>query len=110
MPSVNVPLKGQPGWDELMQRRRAFWRKGDNAKLTPNFRAYEFDCHDGSACPTSARPAIVNLCRTYLEPMRKKFGVAYVLSGYRHRLYNAGDRRGPEFATHLGRRLRERGR
>ena len=31
---------------------------------------------------------MVKLCNTYLEPMRKKFGVARVLSGYRHELYN----------------------
>ena len=31
---------------------------------------------------------MVKLCNTYLEPMRKKFGVARVLSGYRHEQYN----------------------
>ena len=31
---------------------------------------------------------MVKLCKAYLEPMRTKFGTCYVLSGYRHELYN----------------------
>ena len=31
---------------------------------------------------------MVKLCQVYLEPMRTKFGTCYVLSGYRHELYN----------------------
>jgi hypothetical protein len=89
MPSVSVPLKGEKGWTTLMQQRREFWAKGTNMQLSPHFRATEFYCNDGSACPTTARPAMVKLCTVYLEPMRAKFGACYVLSGYRHVLYNA---------------------
>lgn len=89
MPSVRVPLKGDTGWSTLMRQRRAFWEKGDNSKLTTNFSAQEFYCNDGSACPILARPAMVRLCRDFLEPMRLKFGTCYILSGYRHVLYNA---------------------
>lgn len=89
MPSVSVPLKGEKGWDTLMQQRREFWAKDNNNVLSPHFRAHEFYCHDASACPTLARPAMVKLCKVFLEPMRTKFGTCYILSGYRHTLYNA---------------------
>jgi hypothetical protein len=89
MPSVSVPLKGEKGWTTLMAQRRGFWAKGTNMQLSPHFRASEFYCNDGSACPTTARPAMVRLCTVFLEPMRAKFGPCFVLSGYRHTLYNA---------------------
>jgi peptidase M15-like protein len=89
MPSVNVPLAGQPGWDTLQKQRKTFWAKENRDKLTAHFARPEFDCNDGSLCPTSARPAMVRLCRDFLEPLRAKFGTCHVLSGYRHELYNA---------------------
>jgi uncharacterized protein YcbK (DUF882 family) len=89
VPSVNVPLKGMPGWQDLQTKRRLFWGKEDRSELTAHFRAEEFHCHDGSITPTSARPALVRLCQTFLEPMRTKFGACHVLSGYRNELYNA---------------------
>lgn len=88
MPSVSVPLKGEPGWDALMRSRSRFWRTGSNNQLSPHFKATEFYTHDGSACPMKARAAMVALCLTFLEPMRKKFGACLVLSGYRHERYN----------------------
>ena len=89
MPSVSVPLKGEKGWDVLMKQRREFWAKDNNSYITTNFRAQEFYCNDGSPAPINARAAMVRLARVYLEPMRKKFGACFVLSGYRHQLYNA---------------------
>ena len=89
MPSVSVPLKDAPGWDALMRRRREFWKKPENNKLTAHFVGAEFACHDGSYPPINARPGMVKLCKTFLEPLRAKFGTAVVLSGYRHTLYNA---------------------
>jgi uncharacterized protein YcbK (DUF882 family) len=71
-----------------MQQRREWWSKQNRNRLSPHFKATEFYTHDGSACPTLARPAMVRLCSQYLEPMRQKFGTALVLSGYRHELYN----------------------
>jgi uncharacterized protein YcbK (DUF882 family) len=88
MPTVSVPLAGTPKWAALQKQRRDFWRKGTNNQLSPNFRATEFYTHDGSAPPILARPAMVKLCKDYLEPMRAKFGTCFVLSGYRHELYN----------------------
>ena len=90
MPSVNVPLKGQPGWDQLMAQRKKFWSDPKNNQLTPHFKATEFFCHDGSPPPTRARAGMVKLCKEFLEPMRAKFGGScLILSGYRHTLYNA---------------------
>ena len=88
MPSIKVPLKGAPGWNALQEQRRAWWAKENRNHLTKNFTAKEFYTHDGSACPTLARNAMVRLCRQYLEPLRTKFGTCLVLSGYRHELYN----------------------
>ena len=88
MPSVSVPLKGEEGWDVLVQQRKEFWGKDGNDRLTKNFKASEFYTHDGTPCPTVARPAMIRLCRDYLEPLRKKFGECLVLSGYRHEKYN----------------------
>jgi Peptidase M15 len=89
VPSVNVPLAGTEGWKKLQVQRKAFWAKDNNNQLSQHFRAGEFHCHDGSYSPISARPAMIRLCKTFLEPMRAKFGACHVLSGYRHRLYNA---------------------
>ena len=88
MPSVSVPLAGTPKWNTLQQQRRKFWKQPKNNELTPHFNADEFYTHDGSAPPILARPAMVRLCKVYLEPMRQKFGTCLVLSGYRHELYN----------------------
>lgn len=88
MPSVSVPLKGEPGWDNLMAQRQDFWAEGANAQLTQHFAVEEFFTHDGSAVPLLARPGLVQLCKVFLEPMRAKFGSCLVLSGYRHEVYN----------------------
>ena len=90
MPSVSVPLKtDNVKWAALMKHRRAYWSKGDNNILSPNFRAHEFYCNDGSACPIVSHLAMKKLCEDFLEPLRKKFGMCFVISGYRHTLYNA---------------------
>jgi Peptidase M15 len=89
MPSISVPLKDHKGWDTLMKQRRDWWAKNNRNQLTPHFKATEFYTHDGSAVPIVARPALIRLCKDFLEPLRAKFGeVCFVLSGYRHELYN----------------------
>jgi len=88
MPSVSVPLKGAPGWDALQKTRRTFWKQPQRNQLTTHFKADEFYCHDASAPPTKAEPAMIRLCQVFLEPMRAKFGECQILSGYRHELYN----------------------
>jgi Peptidase M15 len=89
MPSIAVPLHGTPAWAKLQTQRRAFWGKGDNNVLTPHFKAAEFYCHDSSAPPIVARPGMVKLAELFLEQLRATFGPCFVLSGYRHELYNA---------------------
>jgi uncharacterized protein YcbK (DUF882 family) len=88
MPTISVPLAGTERWTALQKQRREFWRKDNNAKLTQHFNADEFFCNDGSAPPTVSRPALVALCKVFLEPMRNKFGTCFVNSGYRHERYN----------------------
>jgi hypothetical protein len=58
-------------------------------QLSPHFNVREFDCHDGKNVPQVAEPACARLCVQFLEPLRAKFGPALVLSGYRHKAYNA---------------------
>lgn len=61
----------------------------DPAQLSPNFRTSEFDCHDGRKVPAIAIPALRQLCKVYLEPMRAHFCPGLVMSGYRPKDYNA---------------------
>lgn len=89
MPSVRVPLKGEPGWDRLVAARRDYWSKDKHDELAPHFKASEFYTHDATPCPIVARAAMVRLCLNYLEPLRAKFGGScLILSGYRHERYN----------------------
>ena len=57
-------------------------------QITTHFRVAEFNCHDGTPVPSASHPALKRLCELYLEPMRERFGVAQVLSGYRTKAYN----------------------
>jgi hypothetical protein len=88
MPSISVPLKGEQGWGTLQTKRRAFWKQPTKNQLTAHFKADEFYTHDGSAPPIVAEPAMIRLCKVFLEPMRAKFGRCWILSGYRHERYN----------------------
>jgi uncharacterized protein YcbK (DUF882 family) len=56
--------------------------------ITPHFRWHEFTCHDGTAPPAAARPAISYLCQFVLEPMRRDFGPITIVSGYRTPSWN----------------------
>src|SRR3990167_10988390 len=58
-------------------------------RLSAHFTLPEFFCHDGTPVPRVALPALERLCRDVLEPVRAEFGSCTVLSGYRHRAYNA---------------------
>ena len=83
-----------------MRQRRTFWAKGTNNTISQHFKASEFYCHDGSAPPTLARPGMQALARVFLEPMREHFGTCYILSGYRHELYNQAIG-GARFSQHV---------
>lgn len=60
-------------------------RMGD---LSPHFSRREFDTHDGTRVPADVVDDYVRLCRLVLEPLRARFGVCTVTSGYRHPAYN----------------------
>lgn len=69
-------------------------------RLSPNFTVEEFDCHDGTKVPNSAIPALEELCKYQLEPLRAKYGPCKVMSGYRTRQYNA-DIGGAKYSQHV---------
>jgi len=58
-------------------------------RLSPHFVIEEFDCRDGTKCEERDHIGLEYLCRTYLEPLRAKFGIVHVNSGYRTASYNA---------------------
>jgi len=64
-------------------------REAQVGQMSPNFHVREFACKDGSRVPEYAYPALRQLCQTYLEPLRERFGAIHVTSGFRHQAYNA---------------------
>lgn len=56
--------------------------------LTPHFRLSEFNTHDGTPVPDDLADDYLRLCKNVLEPLRARFGVCSVVSGYRHPAYN----------------------
>ena len=73
MPSVNVPSGRHRQLDKLQGQRRAFWGKEANNNLSRTSRPPSSDATT-ARCTIVARPAMVKLCRVFLEPMRAKFG------------------------------------
>jgi uncharacterized protein YcbK (DUF882 family) len=58
-------------------------------RLSKHFTVEEFDCKDGTRVQRRDYNGLEYLCRTYLEPLRKKYGRVTVHSGYRTRAHNA---------------------
>lgn len=69
----------------LARRRRRFALRHQIGK---HFRFEEFACRDGTPCPRYMRRALGDWAWHVGEPMRRKFGVVTVLSGYRTAVYN----------------------
>jgi hypothetical protein len=88
MAQLNPDGSPSKALDDL--RKRKIRARPDKGQITPNFHLNEFRTKDarGSAVPVSSWPAIIRLCKDYLEPMRRKFGACTIVSGYRHRAYN----------------------
>lgn len=65
---------------------------GGPMQLSPNFALAEFHCCRGhcpsAAVPAAAVPALRRLVTQVLQPMRDRFGVCTVLSGYRNAAHN----------------------
>src|SRR3569832_507053 len=57
-------------------------------RLTPHFSLHEIDCHDGTHVPDDLVLSYRHLCERVLEPLRHRFGVCTVVSGYRPPSYN----------------------
>lgn len=57
--------------------------------LSEHFYLDEFRCRDGTPVPRAYIPDLRDLCETYLEPMRRKFGPCNVHSGFRTDAWNA---------------------
>jgi uncharacterized protein YcbK (DUF882 family) len=57
-------------------------------RLSTHFVVEEFDCKDGTKVMARDYNGLSLLCKTYLEPLRAKFGVVRVHSGYRTASYN----------------------
>ena len=58
-------------------------------RLSEHFTVEEFDCRDGTRVMRRDYNGLEYLCRTFLEPLRKKYGPVHVNSGFRTRAYNA---------------------
>jgi uncharacterized protein YcbK (DUF882 family) len=48
----------------------------------------EFDCHDGTKVQKRDYNGLEYLCRTFLEPLRARFGAVHINSGFRTPAYN----------------------
>jgi uncharacterized protein YcbK (DUF882 family) len=57
-------------------------------QLSHHFKLSEFNTHDGTAVPDDRVDDYERLCHAVLEPLRARFGVCTVVSGYRHPAYN----------------------
>jgi uncharacterized protein YcbK (DUF882 family) len=53
-----------------------------------HFVVEEFDCHDGTKVSKRDYNGLEYLCRTFLEPLRAKYGPVHVNSGFRTASYN----------------------
>ncbi|MEX0790906.1 MAG: D-Ala-D-Ala carboxypeptidase family metallohydrolase [Actinomycetota bacterium] len=58
-------------------------------QLTPHFKLSEFRCKDGTPVPDHTVDGLIKLCERVLEPLRNKFGVCTVNSGFRSKTHNA---------------------
>lgn len=58
-------------------------------RLSPHFKLSEFRDHaTGKLPPASADAALVKLCQTVLEPLRSRYGVCTIISGFRTHQHN----------------------
>ena len=57
-------------------------------RLSKHFVVEEFDCHDGTRVSKRDYNGLEYLCRTFLEPLRAKYGSVHINSGFRTAAYN----------------------
>jgi hypothetical protein len=76
--AATIPSVSDPSVSERRER----------VQVGPNFFLHEFDCKDGTPCPSSAIPAIRRLVEQVLQPLRNRYGACTVISGYRTERHN----------------------
>lgn len=59
-----------------------------STRISPHFRLREFAMDDGTPAPSASTKHLTRLCVEVLEPLRARFGVCSVTSGYRTQLHN----------------------
>ena len=57
-------------------------------RLSTHFTVEEFDCHDGTKVSKRDYNGLEYLCKVYLEPLRAKYGMVTILSGFRTPSHN----------------------
>lgn len=57
-------------------------------RLSTHFVVEEFDCHDGTKVMKRDYDGLSFLCKTFLEPLRAKYGAVKINSGFRTASYN----------------------
>ncbi len=57
-------------------------------RLSAHFTVEEFDCHDGTRVSKRDYDGLEYLCKTFLEPLRSKYGPVKICSGFRTAAYN----------------------
>ena len=60
----------------------------DDQRLSAHFKLSEFHCRDGTPVPANTVDGLIALCTKVLEPMRDRFGVCTVSSGFRSKSHN----------------------
>lgn len=75
---------------ELRALKKRMERKRDpGGNLTKDFSVAEFDCNNGTPCPSGIVPHLKQLCVAHLQPLRDSGGTVGINSGYRTVQYNA---------------------
>jgi hypothetical protein len=84
---VVCPPTGWPDAGAQTQQREEVM--ATRHRLSKHFTVEEFDCHNGARVMQRDYNGLEYLCKTFLEPLRKKFGRVRINSGYRTKEYNA---------------------
>lgn len=71
----------------LRARRQKIKERMD--RPSPHFAYAEFDCRNGQELPEASEPAVKEWCERIGEPLRERFGIVHINSGYRPAAYNA---------------------
>lgn len=100
--TATIRLFGTPKWAVLKRQRLLYLkRRFPTGKISPHFGYREFFCRDGMPFPIRACAHLEWYCANVLEPMRAKFGPAFVSGPYRHYWYNRRVVKGAALSYHV---------